>query len=97
MTELFDSSRIPDDPAHWDALAQRVAERARRSAHFDWAQSRAGWLAASLLLAGALAYGFLPRDEARLSLAPSDRLGQVFSTGDGPPDLAALLLGGKGG
>lgn len=97
MSELFDTSRIPDDAEHWDALALRQALRAMRSAGPDWARSRAGWLAASLLLAAALAYGLLPREDTRLSFAPSDPLGQALSNGVAPPAIAALLLGEKGG
>jgi hypothetical protein len=96
VSDWFDTSQIPDDGEHWDALAQRIADAARRSARYDWAQSRVGWLAASLLLAAALAYGLLPRDDTRLSFAPSDPLGQAFSHAAAPPAIASLLLAERG-
>jgi hypothetical protein len=96
VSDGFDTSQIPDGNEHWDALAQRIADSVRRPAWDDWAQSRVGWLAASLLLAAALAYGLLPRDDTRLSFAPSDPLGQAFSRGAAPPAIASLLLGERG-
>ncbi|MGH7696033.1 MAG: hypothetical protein ACRENH_13690 [Gemmatimonadaceae bacterium] len=105
MMDVFDTRRVPDDEAYWDALAQRVAEAAAREAgatSFDWlAQSRMSWVAASLLLAGALTLLLLP-NEARSArkmavdweqaLAPTDEIGRAMLSGDAPPAVGVLLL-----
>ena len=109
MPDLFDASQVPDDGAHWDALAERVAANAARESEgsgFDWfAQSRASWVAASLLLAAALAFGVLPAGDPSASslsavwaeaLAPADDVGRAIILPDRPPAIGALLLGGQG-
>jgi hypothetical protein len=108
MSDLFDTSRIRDEPAHWDALAERVAANAARESArggLGWfADSRASWIAASLLLAAALAFTALPvEDSGRGSLslewaqalAPADDVGKAIISADGPPAIGALLLGGQ--
>jgi hypothetical protein len=110
MPDLFDTSQVPDDAAHWDAQAERVAADATRESTrggFDWfAQSRASWVAGSLLLATALAFGLLPADDSSESsfsavwaeaLAPADDVGRAIILPDGPPAIGALLLGVQGG
>jgi hypothetical protein len=110
MAKLFDTTQIPDDPAHWDALAERVAARATRKAteksSFEWlAQSRASWAAASLLLAAALGWMALPVDTTGATtaragwlqaLAPADDVGKAIASPDVPPAIGALVLGEAG-
>lgn len=112
MPDPFDTTQIPDDPEHWDALAARVAATAAHRSRMDglhWlANSRAGWVAASLLAAAVLAFVMRPvRDSSATSvsegwtqaLAPADDLGKAIVLRDNPPAIGALLLssvrGGK--
>lgn len=108
MRDLFDTRQIRDDAAHWDELARRVsAEAASRSKAIgsNWlTNSRTSWVAASLLVAAALAFVALPdanSSAASLSaewaqaLAPTDDLGWTITLEDVPPEIGALLLGGK--
>ncbi len=110
MPDLFDTSQIRDDAGHWDALAERVAADAARGSEgsgFRWfAHSRVSWVAASLLLATALAFMVLPARtssarsfsaEWAQALAPADDVGRAIVLHDGPPAIGALLLGGQGG
>lgn len=110
MAELFDTTRVPDDAAHWDALAERIAAAAARSSQgrtLPWcAQSRARWVAASLLLAAALAFLVLPSEdwssrrftlEWVQALAPADEVGRAITLPEVPPAIGALLLGDQGG
>ena len=104
MTDLFDTARVPDDDAYWDALASRVAALAARNQSangFDWlARTRAGWLAASILLAAALGFILLPAKpvpartdvEWAQVLAPADDVGRAMTRRDQPPAIGALLL-----
>src|SRR5439155_26514232 len=87
MSKLFDTSRIPDDPAHWDALAERVAAHAARESTrrngFEWlAQSRVGWIAASLLLAAAPGWMALPVDASDATTARGDWLRALAPSDD---------------
>jgi hypothetical protein len=110
MADLFDTSQVPDDAAHWDALAARVAAGAVRVSpgdSFTWfADSRAGWLAAGLLLAAALLSRTLPDDDASAgsvtsdwteALAPVDDVGRALMVPNGPPAIGALLLRAQSG
>ena len=110
MTDYFDTGRISDAPEYWDALADRVAAHAARKGSeggVGWlARSRAGWIAAVLLLATALSAIALPDDsEAARSLrtewasafAPQDEMARAMVLRDEPPAIAALLLGRDGG
>ena len=110
MPDLFDTTQVPDDAAHWDALAERVAANAARESKrdgFDWfADSRASWVAASLLLAGALAFMMLPAENSSATsfsaawaqaLAPADDVGRAITSREGPPAVGALVLGGQRG
>ena len=104
MTDLFDTSVVRDEPAHWDALAERIAAAAargsRRSA-VEWlAQSRAGWIAACLLLGGALLSlaSMTRRDTERQDvLAPADDLGRAMATSHNPPGIGVLMARGRDG
>lgn len=112
MPELFDPRGVTDSAEHWDALAERVAREAvRRSRHGDrgaLVASRAGLIAASLLLAASLAFlatasrpgSRRPPVELRQALAPSDDVGRAIASTGKPPAIAALLFdeprGGEG-
>ncbi len=109
MPDLFDTTQVRDDAGHWDALAERVVTEATREAPvggFDWfAHSRASWVAASLLLAAALAFTMLPAEDSSArsfnaewaqALAPADDVGRAIILPEDPPDIGALLLGGQG-
>ena len=110
MSDLFDTTQVRDDPGSWDALAERVAaDAARRSkgSGFDWlARSRTSWVAASVLLATAIAFLLLPTERSPASgpsaeweqaLAPADDVGKAIVLRDAPPAIGALLLGQGGG
>jgi hypothetical protein len=106
MSELFDTRGVKDDAEHWEALAERVAREAvRRSAASphrnadSLAASRAGLIAASLLLAASLAFMAItwrqsPRPVAELgqALAPGDDVGRAIVLTARPPAVAALLF-----
>ena len=109
MSDLFDTTQVRDDPGHWDALARRVATTAARESRgsgFNWlANSRAGWIAASLLVAAVLAFIMLPSEDQSArsvvpewaqSLAPKDDVGKVIALRDSPPAIGALLLDAQG-
>lgn len=109
MPDLFDTGGVRDDAEHWDALAERVAAAAvgaSRGGSFDrFAASRAGWIAASLLLAAGLAFIALQDKDSSGSglravwtqaLAPTDDIGRVITSRDSPPAIGALLLGARG-
>lgn len=106
MTELFDTSSIPDEPGYWDTLAFRVANAARhRRSGLAWVGSRGrGWLAAACLAAcGAIAIATVVaragsrRTEAATDLAaavaPNDPLGRALVVAVEPPSLAGLSVG----
>lgn len=109
MSELFDTRGVPDEPAHWDAIAVRVAENAARESRrgaFEWlAQFRAGWIAASLLLAAALfsmasVSGDLAQtqgSEWRQVVAPGDDVGRQMTLSKSPPAVSSLLVQTRGG
>jgi hypothetical protein len=106
MDELFDTSRIPDDPEHWDALAARVATRARRArSPILWlGEHKSSWAAAALLLAASMLFAVLQqRSPAATStlawteaLAPDDAVGRTIATPDRPPALGVLLFASAG-
>src|SRR6266545_439716 len=94
--DLGGAAQIHDDSEHWDALAARVATvaaRASRQGGLDWlATSRAGWVAACLVMAAVLTLIMLPdepfaqaRDRGPLAemLAPADDVGQAIVVRDG--------------
>lgn len=110
MADLFETTQIPDDPEHWDALAERVAatavDRARMNGLHWLASSRAGWLAASLLVAAVLAVVMGPgrdssatnvRENWAQALAPADQVGRTIVSRDDPPAIGALLISAGGG
>jgi hypothetical protein len=107
MPEFFDTSRVADDPEHWNALAERIAvtaASASKRSSVDWlATSRAAWVAASLLLVGAWAL-LAPTersaektvtDDWTQALAPTDDVGKAMIVRDSPPAIGALLLGDR--
>lgn len=109
MPELFETDGVRDEPAHWDAIALRVAENAARESGrgaFEWlGQSRAGWIAASLLVVTALvsmtsAVG--PPAKTRGSewmqmVAPGDDVGNQIAVSEAPPAVSSLLVQTRGG
>jgi hypothetical protein len=109
MPDLFDTRSVRDDPAHWDAFAQSIADNAARESSrgaFDWlAQSRAGWIAASLLLAAALlSMASSSGDSARTRasewmqvVAPGDDVGRQMAVSETPPTVSSLLVQIRGG
>ena len=104
MTDLFDTNGVRDDPTHWDTVAALVAEKAARESRrgaFEWlAQSRAGWVAASLLLAAALftmasTSGDLATtggSEWMQVVAPGDDVGRQMAVSEAPPAVTSLLV-----
>lgn len=105
MSEFFDTEAVRDEPAHWDALARRVAENATRSSRrgaFEWvAQSRAGWIAASLVCGlSVVSLAALSRSSSAASRAaewarlitPTDNVGRAISMSNTPPAIGTLLL-----
>lgn len=106
MSNFFDTTTIRDDADYWDALTERVATNAARestASGLAWlAQSRtSSWLAASLLLAAALAFLVLPSKSLSArrpgadweqALAPADDVGQAIVLRDAPPVIGALLF-----
>jgi hypothetical protein len=65
VPDLFDTSRIPDEPPYWDALAERVSARAAAASQAGadpiatpwldrFSRSPIGWAAAVVLLATGL-------------------------------------------
>jgi hypothetical protein len=103
MPDFFDTTGIPDDPEHWDAVARRVAATARasRPSSLDWlASSRAAWVAASLLLVAAWVL-MTPTERSSEkplpvswteALTPKDGVGKAIVIRDSPPPIGALLL-----
>ena len=103
--ELFDTSGVRDDDAHWDALSAQIAGRATRDSggRLEWfARGPAGLVAASLVLAAALAAAVIPSRSAAgagvvadiaAALGPSDMVGQSLTAPNEPPPIGTLLLG----
>jgi hypothetical protein len=103
-TELFSTSGTHDDDAHWDALAARITDRAIADSDSDltWFTHRtAGLIAASLVIAAALAAAAVPsRETPRASvladitaaISPSDIVGQSLAAQAQPPAIGALLF-----
>lgn len=100
MTDLFDTRRIPDDPAHWDSLAARVASGVHRGGFLRFAATPAAWAAALLLVtaAGLLVLAARGSDrpdigrELAQALAPADYPGGSLVGTDGAPAVGELLL-----
>lgn len=110
MSEFIDTIQVRDDAEHWDALAERIAATASRdskSSSLDWlANSRASWIAASLLLLAAWASLMIQAEspsagsssgEWAQALAPADDIGKAIIVRDRPPAIGALLLGDRRG
>ena len=105
MPEFFDTGAVRDERANWDALARRVAENATRSSRrgaFEWvAQSRAGWIAASLVCGLSLvSLAAVARSSSAASRAaewarvitPTDDVGSAITMANTPPAIGTLLL-----
>lgn len=97
MTE-FGTTGIPDDPAYWDALAERVAAGARAGGFVRLATTPAAWAATLLLVTAAGILVFATRREATLgseiaqALAPADYPGQSLAGPDEGSALGSLLF-----
>ena len=104
MTDLFDTSSVPDDNRHWDEMAKRVAARAIRDSNptsLDWlSRSRGGIIAASLLVVATAVYAVLAGRKGERhfdaisieAFAPTDELGRAIALESGPPQLGTLLM-----
>jgi len=103
MTEPFDTSSIPDGPAYWDTLAERVTRAAvRRPVASEWlSRGSAPWVVAtSLACAAALILTLLARPQSQSSaskadwlaaLSPHDAIGRSFALSASAPQLGELL------
>ena len=102
MTEIFDTSNVRDDDAHWQSLADRVAANviaANGSGRI--ATPAALWVGVSLAFAASLALMIFSgrsasvRDDAalRVALAPADDVGRALALPDAPPKIGDLVLG----
>ena len=103
--DLFDTSAVQDDVNSWDALAARItaaAVAARSDSLLGWlASPRAAAVTAFSLAVGVVVVLLArhteaprvatAREEWRLLLAPSDRVGRTLATGDQPPAVGQLL------
>ena len=106
MDDLFDTSRIPDDREHWDALAARLATRALRArSPVLWlGEHKASWAAAALLVAASLLFAVLQQRSAITTssatwtevMAPTDVVGRAIATRDRPPALGVLIFASAG-
>ena len=103
MPEFPETSGIPDESRHWNALAERISASARGSdSGLYWlATARSAWIASSLLVAAGLIASVSPLGKAAGSgspeqlpamMAPDDNVGQAIVLGDSPPAIGALLL-----
>jgi hypothetical protein len=108
MPDFFDTSRIADNDAHWEALARRIADHAMRRLNatgVGWlTQWHAGVVAAGLLLVAALfalagsADGLSTASLTAVStqaLAPIDDAGRAIILRDQPPAIGALLFSSR--
>jgi hypothetical protein len=102
MTEIFDTRRVRDDDAHWQALAERVASNATAgNTSGRIATPAALWVGVSLAFAASLVLMILSgrpassRDDTalRVALAPADDVGRTLALLDGPPKIGDLVLG----
>jgi hypothetical protein len=105
MSELFDTSRIPDDPQYWESLAERTAAHAirqGRESSLGWfAYSRASRVAAMLAVAAALVVAVTdrtgnahtPAPDWTAALSPTDELGKALALSLEPPAIDGLLFG----
>ena len=95
--------RLPDDPAYWEALAQRIDARVDARGDFvGWLSERAGFLAlvlttATTLLLTAVALAPVPRGASpsiaawAAAVSPPDPLGRSFGAAS-PPNLDRILI-----
>ena len=104
MADLFDTRGVPDESEYWDALARRIAHHATRDPSrgaFVWlAESRTGFIAASVvcglaLASAAMVRGSSPGSRAAewvLVITPADDVGSAITTSSTPPAIGTLLL-----
>ena len=104
MPNLFDTLQVRDEAEHWDALAERVTAYARMRSRVgvgDFIGSRAGWIAAAVMVTAALGLialrgrtsgGDASREDFARQLAPADQIGQAIALNGSPPAIGALLL-----
>lgn len=106
MTEIFDTTDVRDDDAHWNALADHIAANAIAANRTrPLAAPRALWVGVSLAFAASLvamivsAQRWAARDAAAVSIAlvPADDVGRAIALADAPPTIGELLLGGTPG
>ena len=106
MSEIFDTIGVPDDDAHWNALADRVTAAAIAANHTGrFAAPRALWIGVSLAFAASLvamiASGPRPAlpDAAAISIAlvPADDVGRAIALASAPPTVGDLVLGSATG
>ena len=106
MTDIFDTSDVRDDDAHWTALADRIAANATAPNQTrTFAAPRALWIGVSLAFAASLVTMIVSgrrwaaRDAAAINIAlvPADDVGRAIALADSPPAIGALLLGGTPG
>jgi hypothetical protein len=100
VTNLFDTSSIPETDAYWNSLAARVtlAARAHRSGLGWLGAERSAWLAAACIVAIAVGVGVVSRRELvtvpgptlQIALMPSDAIGRIIVGAQEPPAVAAL-------
>lgn len=103
MPEFPETSGIPDDSRHWDALTERAVASARDSeSGLYWlATARGAWIASTLLVAVGLIASLSPISQPsdvnsfgqlKTNVAPDDTVGEAIVLGDKPPDIGTLLL-----
>jgi hypothetical protein len=103
-SRIFDTNAISDDPAYWDALAERVSAGVLRQQHrteVEWLGQPRAWLAASVLAAVGLAgtmllSNLLPRSHATVDwtaplVAPDDMARTIMFRSD-PPPIGAVMI-----
>lgn len=102
MTEIFDTTDVRDDDAHWNALADRIAASAIAANRTNpFAAPRALWIGVSLAFAASLVAMIASgqraalRDAATINIAllPADDVGRTIALADAPPTVGELILG----
>jgi hypothetical protein len=106
MSEIFNTNDVPDDHAHWDALADRVTAAAIATSRTGrFAAPRALWIGVSLAFAASLvamiASGPRPTlggaGAISIALVPADDVGRAIALASAPPAVGELVLGSATG
>jgi hypothetical protein len=103
MSNLFETSGVHDDDAHWNARAEQVAALAMAAKSGRVAERKlpvAVWGIVSLAFAASLIFMLLsgraeaPRADTalRIALAPADDVGRMIALTDAPPKIGDILL-----